>query len=153
MSVYHRIAVENERTYHSGQDTGNHSPEITVPVKTPPVPFQQVGCNISAIQSRRDPLQDGVYALHEETDHHTDNNHRYRYDIAGTDHRLVAGIRVDIFFIDIIYNISRRRVGRRGKSRHKGSKQSGKQQSAYSNGHELVNSIRQDQFEVDRSGL
>ena len=58
-----------------------------------------------------------------------------------------------MLFKGVFNSMAGGRVGRRGKSRHKGSKQSGKQQSAYSNGHKLVNSIRQDQFEVNRSGL
>src|SRR5882757_9480563 len=88
-----------------GENAGQHTPIEAAGVEAPPMPFEEVGGDIAAIEARYDPLEYGVDVTDEETQ---DDAGRHNGDACQVIHIYrapVRGRRIDILQIDVIDEI------------------------------------------------
>src|SRR5690606_33640847 len=101
------------------RNTTCHTPEKSVGIEAPPVPFKKIGCYVAAIQAAHYPLQHTVYIFCKETKYDADSNHYHTYQVVGANNIPVAGLRINIPEINIVDDIGLCRIQRTGKRTHK----------------------------------
>ena len=111
--------IRNGKFHHnSGHYPGSHSPEVTFTVETPPMPFQYVGCDVSSEQCTYNPLEDFIDIFQEESDDGAHHHYCNGNDIAAAYLCFHTCFRVNVFQINIIYDICRGCIDGRSKGRH-----------------------------------
>ncbi len=72
-----------------------------------------------------------------------------RYEVTGADQAPVARRRIDVALVDVVDQVGRRRVDRRGKRGHERGEQAGEQQAQYPDRRELQHRGRQNVLEIE----
>ena len=129
-------------------DADGHAPEIAKAVETPPIPFDQVGRRIAAPQARRNPLHHIVDRSHEPTDADAQNDDGDRRNITKANAKPLARLGIEEATIDVVDDVGRRGVHRRGKVRHEGREQARHQYAEKSWRYKLGERIGQHLLEV-----
>ena len=145
---WRRNRRQHRRHGQRGNDARQHTPEIAVAVQPPPVPFQNVGRCVAAIQPTDDPLGDFRNRRQVDAYAHADQQNQHRTDITATNQQAIIRRRIDIALVEIVDQISRTCVNGGAEIGHKRRQQTGEQYAYQSRRKKIIDDVREDQLEI-----
>src|SRR5690606_27708637 len=110
---------------HSAENTGG----ITLSVKTPPIPAENVRRQNTRSKSSEYPQERRVDRTAEHSDNKPNDDKKRGRKIADANEAFVVGFRIYVALIDVLYQVRRTAVDRRAERRQKSGKQCRKHKS------------------------